>query len=66
MCWLEPAAWEEPAFQIDSPWLVLLQKRSEVLQQAIEGVKDSVWPLVVFILAHGCCLLFRLTATVER
>lgn len=40
----------------DSPWLILVQKRSEVLQQAIEGVKDSVLPLACvhsFLQADG-------------
>lgn len=42
---------EEPAFWSHSPRLVLLQKRSELLQQAVEGLKDSVLPLAC---VHSC------------
>ncbi|XP_008936268.1 PREDICTED: membrane-associated progesterone receptor component 2 [Merops nubicus] len=41
----------KPASLSEFLWLVLVQKRSEVLQQAIEGVKDSVLPLACF---HSC------------
>ncbi|XP_075006276.1 membrane-associated progesterone receptor component 2 isoform X2 [Calonectris borealis] len=52
----------------DFLWLVLVQKRSEVLQQAIEGVQDSVLPLACvhscpwvlpFLQADGHCRLLR-------
>lgn len=41
------------AFQNDSPWLILLQKGSEVLQQAVQGVKDSVLSLAGVFLPMG-------------
>lgn len=58
----------KPASLNDFLWLVLVQKRSEVLQQAIEGVKDSVLPLACvhscprvlpFLQADGHCRLPR-------
>lgn len=45
------STWAEPALQNDSPSLILLQKSSEGLQQAVEGVKDSVVPLAC---VHSC------------
>lgn len=58
----------KPASLNDSLWLILVQKRSEVLQQAIEGVKDSVLPLACvqscpwvlpFLQADSHCRLLR-------